>query len=314
MKKIGKEVLKITITVVLFYYLFKTKVPANEVVQNIKNINALYLILIIAFFFIFYLFFSLRWNFLLKAQKIEISQGKSYSYILISFFFNNFLPSGLGMDMIRSAYAGGREKFEKAFGASIIERILGMIGMMIIGIIAVFSGKWQYIKLSILYSGLILLIIMIYYLFTSLKVQWLKQKLLSIKFLDLGKSAREFYRAVKTYKSKKKTILIGILYSILVQTVITFINYFIAKGLSITVPFFALLAYIPIITIISLIPLTINGLGLRETAYVFFFSSVNITEGQAMSLSLVFFITSVIASCAGAIAFLILPRQNKIKN
>ena len=312
MKKIGKETLKIIITVALFYYLFKSKVPANEVIQNIKNINPIYFILITVFFFIGYLFFSLRWNSLLKAQKIDISKGRSYLYILVSFFFNNFLPSGLGMDVIRSAYAGGKENFEKALGASIMGRILGMIGMMLIGITAVFSLQAEFAKLSILYIGIILFIILVYYLLTSLKVAWPKERLLSIEFLNLGNSIKEFYRAFKIYKNKRKTLLIGICYSVLVQVVVITINYFTAKGLSIPLPVFALIAYIPLITIISLIPITINGLGLREAAYVYFFSSLtNITEGQAMSLSLVFFITSVIASCAGGIVFVFLKKPEK---
>lgn len=311
MKKIGKEALKIIITAVLFYYLFKTKVPVNEVIQNIKNINPLYFILSVVSFFIYYLIFSIRWNSMLKAQKIEISTLRSYLYILVSFFFNNFVPSGLGMDVIRSAYAGGKENFEKAFGASIMERILGMIGMMLIGIAAIFSLQVQFAKLSIIYAGLILLIIILYYLLTSLKLSWLKEKMLSIKLLNLGDSIREFYRAFKIYKTKRKTLIIGIGYSVLVQLLIITINYFIAKGLSIPVPFFAFLAYIPVITVISLIPLTINGLGLREAAYVFFFSLVNITEGQTMSLSLVFFITSVIASSTGGIIFLFLKKPEK---
>lgn len=312
MKKIGKETLKIIITATLFYYLFKNKVPANEVIQNMKDLNQLYLILIIIFFFFYYLIFSLRWKFLLRAQKINITPGRSYLYILVSFFFNNFLPSGLGMDMIRSAYAGGRENFEKALGTSIMERILGMIGMMLIGVFAVFSGKAEFAKISILYIGMILLIIMIYYFFISLKIEWLKEKLLSIKFFSLGDSLRKFYRAFKIYKNKRKTIIIGISYSVLVQVFIILINYFIAKGLSLPIPIFALIAYIPIITVISLIPLTINGLGLREAAYVHFFCLLNITEGQAMSLSLVFFISSVIASCAGGIVFLFLKKPKKI--
>jgi len=309
MKKIGKETLKIIITAALFYYLFKNKVPAGEVIQNIRNMNPLYFLLIIISLFIYYLLFSLRWNFLLKTQKIDISRSRSYLYILVSFFFNNFLPSGLGMDMIRSAYAGGREKFEKALGTSIMERFLGIIGMMLVGVTAIFSGKLEFAKLSVIYIGLTIFIILVYYLLTSLKVKWIKEKLLSIKFLNLGESIKKFYRAFKIYKNQKKTIIIGVSYSILIQVVVIIINYFIAKGLSIPVPLFGLLAYIPIITVISLIPITINGLGLREAAYVYFFSYFNITEAGAMSLSLVFFFTSVIASCAGGIVFIFLKKE-----
>jgi uncharacterized protein (TIRG00374 family) len=311
MKKILIEILKILLAVGLFYYLFKTKVPLHEVIQNIKNLNMLCLIIIIILFFIFYLAFSLRWNFLLKAQGIYLSESRSYLYLLVSFFFNNFLPSGLGMDVIRSAYAGGKENFEKALGASIMERVLGMLGMMLIGVSAIFSWKLEFVKLSLLYLGLILFTIFLYYFFTSLKVEWLRKKLLSIKFFNLGRSIKEFYHAFKIYKNKRKTLIIGIAYSVLVQLVITFINYFIAKGLSIPILFSAFLAYIPIITIISLIPLTINGLGLRETAYVFFFSSLNIAESEAFSISLVFFATSVITSCVGGIVFIFLSRKSQ---
>jgi len=313
MKKIGIETLKLLITIGLFYYLFKTKVPLNEVIQNIKNLNIFYFIIIIFFFLLYYLIFSLRWNFLLKAQKIDISRSRSYLYILVSFFFNNFLPSGLGMDLVRSAYAGGKGNFEKALGTSIMERILGMIGMMTIGVLAVFSGKAKFAKFSILYTGLILITIMIYYFFISLKIKWLKEKLLSIKLFNLGDSMRKFYRAFKIYKNKKRTLLIGIGYSVLVQTIIIIINYFIARGLSNPIPIFALITYIPIITVISLVPVTINGLGLREAAYVYFFSSLGINEGQAMSLSLVFFFSSVITSCIGGIVFIFLSRENRKK-
>jgi uncharacterized protein (TIRG00374 family) len=311
MKKISIEILKILITIGLFYYLFKTKVPLNEVINNIKNLNIIYIIIIILSFLLYYLIFSLRWNFLLKAQKIDISRSRSYLYILVSFFFNNFLPSGLGMDLVRSAYAGGKENFEKALGTSITERILGMIGMMTIGVLAVFSVKAKFAKFSILYIGLILLTIMVYYFFISLKIKWLKEKLLSIKLFNLGDSIRKFYRAFKIYKDKRKTLLIGVGYSVPVQAVIIIINYFIARALGKPIPIFALLAYIPIITVISLIPVTINGLGLREAAYVYFFSSLNMTRSQAMSFSLIFFFTSVIASCVGGIVFLFISRENK---
>jgi glycosyltransferase 2 family protein len=108
---------------------------------------------------------------------------------------------------------------------------------------------------------------------------------------------------------KRKTLLIGIGYSVLVQLLIITINCLIAKGLSIPIPFIAFLAYIPIITVISLIPLTINGLGLRENAYVYFFAFLNISRVGAMSLSLVFFLTSVIASCVGGIVFVFLKKE-----
>jgi len=310
MKRFFKEFAKLLVTAGLLYYLFR-KVPAGKVIQTIKGMDLLYLFIPIILFFIYYGFFALRWRFLLSSQNISVSPRMSYLYMLVSFFFNNFLPSGVGMDIVRSGYAGGREKFESAFGASIVERMLGMIGLMFIGLFAIFWMHHEFIKFFFIYLGLILLIGLVYFLFVSVRAKWLKEKLLSIKFLNLGKSLRDFYLSIKTYRNKGKTITIGIGYSILVQMVIICINFFLVRGLSINLPLSSLIAYLPIITIFSLIPITINGLGMREYAYVLFFSSLGVAKEGPLSLSLLFFATSVIASSIGGIVFIFLKKPQR---
>ncbi len=312
MKQFGKELLKLLITGTLLYYLF-WKIPIAEVLKTIKTMELNYLYLSIMLFFLYYGFFSLRWKFLLQSQDIEISIGISYLYLLVAFFFNNFLPSGLGMDIIRSGYAGGRKNFEKAFGASLMERLLGMVGMMCIGLFAIFSLRVEFISLVILYLFLIIFVVVVYLLLVSFKSDWLKDKLLSMKFLNLGESITTLYSAFKLYKKKRKAVMIGIVYSLMVQTTIISINFFLSKGLSMDISFILLIAYIPLITIISLIPITINGLGMRESAYVFLFSSYGIAQEEALSLSLLFFAASVIASSVGGIVFIFIRRTHQKK-
>ena len=309
MKRIGRESLKLLITAALLIFLFY-KVPIEEVFNIVRNIEIKNFYLSIILFFLYYAFFSIRWKYLLGSQKIEISLLQSYLFIHIAFFFNNFLPSGLGMDVVRSGYAGGRKNFEKALGASLMERVLGMIGMMFIGVLAIFSIKSEFIYLTIFYIFLIVLIFLLYTLIFSLKLEWIKKKLISIKFLNLGESLRTFYHAIKIYGKKKKVIGIGIVYSLLVQITIILINFLLSKSLGINLSFISLIAYIPLITIISLIPVTINGLGMRESAYVFLFSYYGIAREQALSLSLLFFATSVIASLVGGFLFIFIRRQN----
>jgi len=314
MKRLGKEFLKLLITISLLYYLFQ-KVPVNRVLQTIKGMEIQYFYFSIALFFLYYGFFSLRWRFLLQSQNIKIGLGIGYSYMLISFFFNNFLPSGLGMDIIRSGYVGRRDNFSKAFGTSLMERMLGMVGMMCIGLFAIFSLRSEFIRLALLYLILIFLIGGVYSLLIYLKAKWLKEKILSIKFLNLGESVRAFYHALKLYSKKGKVILIGIGYSLLVQMTIICINFFLSRSLSMDISFISLIAYIPLITVISLIPITINGLGMRESAYVFLFSSYGIAQEEALSLSLLFFAASVVASAIGGIVFIFIRRPHpKRKN
>lgn len=310
MKSFFKEFSKIFITIILLYLLFR-KIPAGDVFRIIRKMDLRYLYLSIGLIFLYYGFFAIRWRFLLQSQDIDLKPGRSFLYILISFFFNNFLPSGLGMDAVRSAYAGGKKNFEKAFGASLMERILGISGMMVIGLFSIFSLKSEFARFGVLYLFIIFLIGSIYFLMVSLKWRWLKDKLLSIKFLNLGESLRNVYKALKIYSKKKKVILAGLGYSILVQMAIIWINFFLARGLSMKIPFIVFVAYIPLITVISLIPITINGLGMRESAYVFLFSSYGVMQKEALSLSLLFFAASVVASSIGGILFLFVRKRQR---
>lgn len=310
MKKILKELLKVVITGGILYYLFR-RIPIGDIISTIKGMEVGYLIGAFFLFFLYYFFFSWRWRYLLESQDIKLTPGRSFLYIHISFFFNNILPSGIGMDAVRSGYAGGKENFEKAFGASLMERVLGMIGMMLIGVFAMFTGNSKFIPFSLIYAGLILVTLGFYFFMVSLKATWLKKKLWSIKLFNLGESLKRFYLAFKTYKEKLNVILQGIIYSVFVQMTIIFINFLLARGLSINISFMSLIAFIPLITIISLIPVTINGLGTREWAYRFLFLEVGVSPEGAVSLSLLFFATSVLASSLGGIAFLFVKRKPK---
>ena len=310
MKKVLKELIKIAITVLIFFILFR-RIPFHDVVSTLQGSKPQYFIIAGVLFFLYYFFFSSRWKTLLNAIGIKISEEKAYIYIIISFFFNNILPSAVGMDAVRSIYAGGKEKFSGAFASSIMERALGMSAILFIGLFSIFRRIENGLILFLIYLGLILLIFILYLVLTGIKFKWLKNFILKIKFLNLGEEIRKFYRALKEYRDKRRVIVIGFLLSMCVQMMIVFINYMIVKGLNLDISIFHLITYLPLITIVSLIPITINGLGLRESAYVLLFNAAGLPGNQSLSLSLMFYFISVIASISGGIAFLFLREKRK---
>ncbi len=306
--RILKEIIKFLFTILLFYLIFR-KIPFSNVRMKLLSLDRTYLVLSFISFFIYYLFFSLRWSYLLDKTGIKISRIKSYTYILISFFFNNFLPSAVGQDFIRSAYASKNE-FSKALGVSLMDRFLGFIGMLILGILAVLSKIHKIKVLSVLYFLLILLLFLLFYIFTAGNFgKGIKEKILRIKFLNFGDELRKFYNVLKDFKGRRIVLINGIILSIVIQGMITIINFFIFKSTGINISFFNLVVLLPAITILSLVPLTLNGLGLREFAYIYFFGLVNIKGEEALTISLLFFFISVIASLSGGILFLFIKRE-----
>jgi len=69
---------------------------------------------------------------------------------------------------------------------------------------------------------------------------------------------------------------------------------------------------VPVITVIGLIPVTINGIGLREGAFVFIFTQMGVTASQSLILSLLYRLGIIILSLVGGVLYIIDDINNKV--
>ena len=103
-KKIASLLLRVGISVILLIILFKfNKIDIHDLITDIKKTDKLFLTMgfIISFFGYFLGF--LRWRMLLNATNIYIPLKKLISSFSGGVFFNVFLPSTIGGDIVRSA-------------------------------------------------------------------------------------------------------------------------------------------------------------------------------------------------------------------
>jgi len=309
-RRVYKELLKIGITVLLFYLLFRM-VPIRKIQMYFRSSDYRYILCAFLLFYLYYFAFAFRWWYLLRHASVEQSISLSYQHILISFFMNNFLPSAVGQDAVRSAYAGGKDRFSHCLGVALIDRLTGFIGMLVLGIFALLSSVQRIKILSLVYTILVLILILLYVLLTLKgRFVWLKKKLLGIRFLNIGNEVKALYDGFSGYREKSGVLINAVLISAVVQGFITLINWVIAKGMGVNVSFFSLLVLLPIITVVSLIPITVSGLGLREFSYYYLFGLIGIKGEVAASLSLMFYFISVLASIPGGILFLFTKRKS----
>src|SRR5689334_12839683 len=74
-----------------------------------------------------------RWNRLLRAQHIEVEPRKLTESIWVSLFFNNFLPSNIGGDVVRiadTAPAAGSKTL--ATTVILVDRVLGLTALVLV--------------------------------------------------------------------------------------------------------------------------------------------------------------------------------------
>lgn len=182
-----------------------------------------------------------------------------------------------------------------AFGSVVIDRYVGLITLLFIGIMATFLGS-KY--------------------FSNHPVRWLIPALLGIVVivsiaifkLRIGRSfpvVSEIYAYTDQVAFRKKEILKAFLYSIATQMIMICSVYILSRGLSMDVPFMSVLCFVPVVSIISLIPITISGIGIREGAFVVLFGLIGVLPEKAMTLSVVWFLSIVVGSLPGLVGYLL---------
>ena len=113
-------------------------------------------------------------------------------------------------------------------------------------------------------------------------------------------------RALKGLRSNPKSILVTVVLSVVIQFVVIVMTWVAALALDLDAPFLSFVIFIPVINLTTMMfPLTINGLGVRESIYYLLFSEIGIPVEQAVVLSLLSFSIMNVPSLVGGIVYLV---------
>jgi hypothetical protein len=131
---------------------------------------------------------------------------------------------------------------------------------------------------------------------------------------ELGK-IRNFFHTIPIYFSSAADTAKMLLLSLSLQLVIVLWSWVVGKSLQYNLPFDVLLVTIPVILIFAMLPFSINGIGVREAAHVFFLHPFGLSTAEAVSFSLLTY--SVIAGfriISGVLFFFNFEKQVRFQN
>lgn len=106
------------------------------------------------------------------------------------------------------------------------------------------------------------------------------------------------------YKAAPGVLIKVLALSFLFQALMILAKIFIFRSAGINLPLAVHFLYIPVIMAVSMLPISINGLGIREGMYIILYGYAGVDSATAVLCSLLFFILVTLASLAGGIAFL----------
>jgi hypothetical protein len=232
--------------------------------------------------------------------------------VLAGMFFNFFLPSTVGGDVARAEMArtrlGGRTD---AYLSIVIARLLAFIAVLTIGLVASLVA-WQrfgWFDGELLLSTLALLLPATAILFvTRIRVA---DRLTSVKWLPASRIRRVsgIVRSFQAYTNSPSGLAWVFALSLLAQFAgNVFVVWALAASLGVAAPLAFHLVAVPLITLITLVPISINGIGVREGGFVYFYAKVGVAAGDAIALSLAYTLILGVFSVIGGL-YLVFGRR-----
>jgi len=243
-----------------------------------------------------------KWSRILRAEGINLPWLQLWKVYWIGIFFNNFLPSSIGGDGMR-IFMVGRSISNVAGAASsvIIERLLATVGLALTGLVMLPIARsnwyvgWLFIVLIIVSAGLL------FFLMWGRIPAWAAKS--EGKFSTF---VRGFLSHGSTLRGQKKMIITVLFLSVLFQLTVVAVNYAIFRGLHVDLlSWWDLVFVIPAISAISMVPLGINGYGIREGAYVLLLASYGVAGSEALGASLLFAVLVSLCSLYGGVLWLV---------
>ena len=253
-----------------------------------------------------------RWNILLKTQKVRISQGYLASSFLIGTFFNNLLPTSIGGDIFRTVDIANKAKISAGKSASVIviERFSGVISAATYAVIALFLGFTTVGTTSYIIPVVAFFAVSVIFMFLILNPAILRLNRLvdRMKFLSkIREKLREVYHTFQSFKKYKLALFETLLCSFALQIGIIANYYLASRAMGIDLPFAAFIFIVPVVATIAMLPISIGGIGIRENSLVFLMTALGATSDKATVVSLVIFAQLLLLGIIGAIVYVVRP-------
>jgi len=305
-------ILRIVIGVVLIAILV-WRLDISKILANIHGIKTIYLLYAIIPYLLFIVISAWRWQVLLEYKKFNMPFSRTLIIYFIATFFNNFLPTTIGGDVMRVLYSM-KERRADALATVLVDRILGFVGLFVFALFAVlylFVIKRQTEFLPFTACGLIVITAITYLFFSERAYKKLSPIVQKIRIFKIGDRLNRLHEAATDFSSAWSAIMTCVLLSIIIQALLAIGPFLVMRGMlngyDVSVlPFFI---YIPIINVISMIPISFNALGVREYFYVLLFSRVGFAGETSVVISLVAFFLYFLLSLIGGIFFIFVKKE-----
>lgn len=289
------------------------KSDARGLSDAIKNTRVVYLPLAVAASFAVTWLMAYRWNLILCARGQSFKTRRLFIYYLIGIFFTNFVPGGgVSGDVTRLIYVD-REVRDKAFVLStlVYERLVGVFTLLFIGLAAtLMTNAYAQTEPAIYVSEAVLAVafaaiatLMSNYVSTRL-VRVIRAAGTRIRIKRAAEAAARTLEAVSELRRRPNLLIRTTAVSVAIRIAWSLGCYAVAWAMGLSIGLLTLFAFISLVDLVRLMPISVGGLGVREWTVIALFATLGISREQALTFSILAFAPIYLNAVVGGILYI----------
>jgi hypothetical protein len=250
-----------------------------------------------------------KWKLLLKADGVDLPFRRLLVSYLIGSFFNMFLPSTIGGDAYRVASEGRGDRLAKSFSSVFADRLSGFVALTSLGLAAALIGFRLIRPPGLIWIPALLCLGFLTMALLMMNRPW-AEALFRLARLDrVGPLWRPISKCLGSFDLYRKTpgLLPRIMaISFLFQALVVVCIWLLGQALQIPVPLSRFFIFVPLVSILEAVPISIYGVGLRDAGYLLLFTQAGLPNPQvpALSISVLYLACTVVYASFGGLLFL----------
>ncbi|MBU1733682.1 MAG: flippase-like domain-containing protein [Verrucomicrobia bacterium] len=250
-----------------------------------------------------------KWLLLLRAKGSPITFWRLLVINYIGGFWGLVLPSSVSADIVRGYYLSkSTANVSLAVTSMVIDRLMGALSLVLLGCVSAWMvGDTFGLANARLIAAAVAVVctLGIALLFHNKFIHWVDRRIIKrVADRKIIHQVRRWIVSCLQYRQYPQTLVASFLLTGFVQILRILVFYAVAVGFGIHVPVTYYFIFVPLMMLLIILPISINGIGVREGSFVAFFALVGVPSSQAFIVSFVVSVLTTLMTAFGGVVYM----------
>jgi len=295
-RPLAKWLVRVGVSVGLAAYIFTQEVHTAELRTVMSGVDPGLVALGAVLYVLGQALSAFRWYVLGRSVGFEQSPWTYVRFYFVGMFFNVFGPSTLGGDVVRALYLGDGRRPVLAASSVVFHRMSGLAVLMAMGAVALLAAPQYHfpwpLTAAVVAGGL------------GLIVAWWMLPMLVWLLPTHNRLRREVEHDMAPFWRDRGMLMWVVALALAFHLSQVVLQWVLARAAGAAVPFAYCLVFHPLLAVVTALPVSVSGLGVREGGYMFFLGRIGIAEPVAVTIGLLWWFVTLVGGVVGGVVFL----------